>query len=230
VLTGYKHGLSGHKLYRVYLSIIQRCYNKNHKGYNLYGGRGIAVCDEWRNDFMAFYRWAMDSGYQHGLELDREENNSGYSPDNCRWATRSVNSQNTRTKKSNKCGYRGVWKDGGKWSVAIFNNGVRYWLGSHASKVAAALAFNRFVIENKTNHPLNIITIGDIINRENTENKSVSGYKGVRMEGKKWVAYIGINWGKVRIGIYETKEDAAIAYDRYIIENKLPRKLNLLLR
>jgi hypothetical protein len=61
-----------------------------------YGGRGVSICDEWRNDFQAFYDWAMANGYRDGLTIDRINNDEGYSPDNCRWAT-SVCQQNNKS-------------------------------------------------------------------------------------------------------------------------------------
>lgn len=154
---GIKHGLWGHKLTSIRKAMINRCYKSNYKQYHLYGGRGITVCEEWRNDVVIFYNWAMANGYKDGLEIDRINNNGNYCPENCRWVPRYINSQNTRRKSSNKCGYRGVWKDGNRWDVAIFNNGVRHWLGSHATKEEAALAYNEFVIANHTYHPLNVI-------------------------------------------------------------------------
>lgn len=74
----------------------QRCNNPNDRGYANYGGRGIALCSEW-NDYRAFEEWAMNNGYSKELELDRIDNDKGYSPDNCRWVKRIVNNHNRRT-------------------------------------------------------------------------------------------------------------------------------------
>lgn len=111
--THTKHGLHKNRLYNVWLSIKTRCYNKNFHSYYNYGGRGITVCDEWKNDFMAFYNWAMKNGYKEEIlkngknkwTLDRINNDSGYSPENCRWVDMKVQSNNTRV--NHKITYKG---------------------------------------------------------------------------------------------------------------------------
>lgn len=77
--------------------MIQRCHNKNNKSYANYGGRGIEVCSEWRGNFQSFYDWALSVGYRKGLSLERVDNDKGYSPDNCKWATLYEQSRNKRT-------------------------------------------------------------------------------------------------------------------------------------
>lgn len=89
--------MSDSKIYYVWKGMKQRCTNPKHCGYPNYGGRGIAVCDEWLHNFQAFYGWAMENGYKDGLSIDRIENNKGYSPDNCRWISRKAQNINKRT-------------------------------------------------------------------------------------------------------------------------------------
>lgn len=91
------HNLSKHRLYSIHNSMKQRCHNELNDDYKYYGGRGIEVCDEWFNDFLSFYDWAFKNGYEEDLTLDRKDNDSGYSPENCRWTSRKVQGRNQRT-------------------------------------------------------------------------------------------------------------------------------------
>jgi len=83
------------RLYRVWGSMRERCNNPRQCRYSSYGGRGIKVCDEW-NDFAKFREWALSAGYAPGLQVDRKDNDKGYSPENCRLATRHEQQQNRR--------------------------------------------------------------------------------------------------------------------------------------
>ena len=82
-------------LYVVYYGIRARCYNEKNIAYYRYGGRGITICDEWLKDPPSFFKWALLSGWRKGLEIDRKENDLGYSPDNCQIVTHLINSQKT---------------------------------------------------------------------------------------------------------------------------------------
>lgn len=90
------HGESGTRLHNIRAMIIQRCCNPNYNQFDDYGGRGITVCPEWRESYEAFRDWALANGYEDGLTIERRENSLGYSPDNCRWATKAEQMRNTR--------------------------------------------------------------------------------------------------------------------------------------
>jgi hypothetical protein len=85
------------RLVSVYKNMISRCHSPKDKQYADYGGRGIYVCDEWREDIGAFIYWSLTNGSDSGLHIDRTDNDGPYSPDNCRYVTPQVNSLNKRS-------------------------------------------------------------------------------------------------------------------------------------
>lgn len=107
------HGLSGNKdgrLYNLWKSIRYRCYSPTCKSYANYGGRGIVMCDEWRNDYLAFREWALSNGYNdeltdkgvHVMTIDRINVNGNYEPSNCRFITNAEQAKNKRNTMSDE--------------------------------------------------------------------------------------------------------------------------------
>ena len=146
------HGLKNTRLYNIWTNIKMRTLNPKNKHYLDYGGRGITICDEWKNDAEAFYDWAMSNGYEEnkGLSIDRIDNDGSYSPENCRWTTSTIQCRNQRMKKNNKSGYRGVYfrKDNNNFRVTITVNKKQINLGAFPTAVEGAIAYNNYIIEN----------------------------------------------------------------------------------
>ena len=146
-----KHGLSYHPLKKIWVTIKQRCLNPKQAQYKNYGGRGITICEEWRDDLKAFYDYVttLEHYGEPGRTLDRERNNEGYKPGNMRWATWHTQSVNQRLNSRNSSGVIGVSQaSNGKWKACISVRKKRYELGTFNTKEAAAEARNQFIIEN----------------------------------------------------------------------------------
>ena len=108
------HNMSKTRLYRIYKGMINRCYYKSCERYKAYGGRGINICDEWKNDNKSFFKWALENGYSESLTIDRINNDLGYCPNNCRWVT---NEQQYKNKRQNiMITYSGITLCASDWS------------------------------------------------------------------------------------------------------------------
>lgn len=158
VSTNAKHNDSKTRLYNIWCSMIDRVENKKSTSYEDYGGRGITICEEWRNNYPSFKKWALQNGYSNSLKIDRIDNDLGYFPNNCRWATQTIQSRNTRRLRSNNTsGYRGVcWhKKQQKFNSRITVNSIVINLGSYCSDIEAAKAYDKYIIDNNLEHTLN---------------------------------------------------------------------------
>lgn len=94
-----KHNQSNTRVYRIYAKIKRRCFVHDDVAYPRYGGRGITMCDEWKNSFEAFSQWAYSNGYRDDLSIDRIDNDGNYCPENCRWADAYCQSNNKRNNR-----------------------------------------------------------------------------------------------------------------------------------
>lgn len=111
-----RHNLKNHKLYGVWSSMKARCYNGKTAQYENYGGKGVTVCEEWKNDFITFFRWAIQNGWKEGLQLDKDTKGNGlvYSPETCCFVTPKKNSN--RRSSSRHITYNGETKTVSEWA------------------------------------------------------------------------------------------------------------------
>lgn len=152
------HGHKYHKAYSVWKGIISRCYNPKNNYYSVYGGRGIDVCREWLTPGK-FITWACENGFSKSLQIDRIDNDKGYSPENCRFVTNLENQHNKqRVSRVNTSGYAGVSarRDSPGYYTRIqshtLNNNKTIYLGTYPTPWLACQARNTFIKENNLPH------------------------------------------------------------------------------
>ena len=143
-LKNKKHGYNGSKELNALSNAIGRCYNKNDSSYEEYGGRGITVCKEWRENTVSFLN-DMGTAPSGNFSLDRIDNNLGYSKDNCRWASWRQQNHNKRKRKGCTSQFIGVcWSVSCmQWEAKIRNeSGVQEHLGYFTNEIEAAIAYD----------------------------------------------------------------------------------------
>lgn len=152
-----KHGLYNHPLYKRWISIKDRCYRKNSERYSNYGGRGIMICDSWKNDFLSFYNYVIqlenynEIDFQNStLSIDRIDNNGNYEPNNIRIVDWHIQATNRRIQNNNTSGYKGIHfdKNQNKWISRITIKGERIILGSFLNKEEAIETRLNYIKEN----------------------------------------------------------------------------------
>ena len=125
--------------------MVKRCYCENQPNYRWYGARGITVCDEWRHESYAFVNWAAENGYAPHKQIDRIDNDKGYSPENCRWVTVQEQNQNKRHGKNKSL--PGTNAVPGGYQARISINGKRTCVGFFKTEQEAHEAYRAAVKE-----------------------------------------------------------------------------------
>ena len=111
------HSKSSTRLYNIWRGIKERCYRPKHLRFDKYGGRGIHICDEWKNSFENFKIWAINNGYDESLTIERIDVDGNYEPNNCRWATNKEQQNNKRNNR--RITWNGVIKTLAEWSDVV---------------------------------------------------------------------------------------------------------------
>lgn len=143
-----KHGFSKERLFGIWKGMIGRCYQESNTSYKNYGARGIHMCDEWYangdiSGYKAFREWSLVNGYADNLSIDRIDNECGYSPSNCRWATRQE--QNSNTRQNVYYTYGGIKHTVAEWSRLL---GIK--AGTLAKRLRNGCDFNDAIKDAKT--------------------------------------------------------------------------------
>lgn len=152
----YTHNLAKHRLYKTWCNMRNRCYNQEFKQYKDYGGRGIKICEEWL-DVVKFIKWVdEESNWEEGLSLDRIDNDSDYSPENCRFVTGTIQSINQRISKKNKTGYVGVGfvEKENRYKARVSINNKTINIGYFKTLEEAVQARDQYIIDNDLPHKL----------------------------------------------------------------------------
>jgi hypothetical protein len=146
------------RLYRIWLGMLQRVTNPKRDSYKSYIGKGITICDSWK-DFATFQKWALHNGYKHDLSIDRINNDMSYCPENCRWVNHTMQARNRRSREGSSSKFVGVSKThSNKWVARIFVNGKSIYLGLFDTEELAAIARDEYVLTNNLeNFTLNIV-------------------------------------------------------------------------
>lgn len=112
-----RHGKRKTRLYRIWANIKTRCYNTNDPHYPRWGGKGVVMCEEWKNSFSSFYTWSIANGYREDLTIDRIDCDGNYEPSNCRWITWA--DQNRNKKDVRFITYNGKTQTIGQWTKEL---------------------------------------------------------------------------------------------------------------
>ena len=151
------------RLYDIWKSMRYRCYNLKCADYDDYGGRGIIMCDEWKNSYKSFHDWGYANGYDPNAKrnectIDRIDTNGNYTPSNCKWSNQTEQNINRRKQKNNTSGYTEIYfqkvNTHKPWVARISINGKRKVISSHTTQRDALKALNEYIIKNNLPHKI----------------------------------------------------------------------------
>ena len=180
------------RLISVWNSMIDRCHNPKNSYYKNYGERGIAVCKKWRNSFSSFFMWSLCNGYSEDLTIDRINNNLGYTYKNCRWVTFQENQNNRRDNVIVEL--YGEKRTVSQWSriLGIHINTLSYRLSKKFSQEELVKGRGSF-----------------------TNKKYITS-----APNGKFRVRVKINGKSISVGTFYTIEQAVLARDNYLENNK----------
>ena len=188
-----------HYLYNTWYKIKQRCCDKTNPSYKNYGGRGITICDGWKNSFQTFLNDVGDRPI--GTSLDRINNQGDYEPSNCRWATPKEQSRNRRVYKTSKTGYSGIRKtDAGTYQVRTRNDRVVLGCFETLKEAVSAQAQNKKQSSPRINN--------------------TAGHKGITKQGVDFLVRKNINGKRVYLGNCKTLAEAIGLYESGVKKDK----------
>lgn len=199
-----KHGLCKHPIYKTWINMKSRCGNPNASKYNLYGGKGIKVCEEWENNVQAFYDWSMSNGWEIGLTIDRKNGNMDYSPDNCQWVT--YRAQNNNTSQNHLIEYNGKCMNIAQWANYL---GISYKMLSE--RIRRGWSTERaLTTENVKSNGFNF---GEFIKNENIKNDNSNivyiTANGKTMSISEWAKELNVGkstlFARLRAGLSDSE-------------------------
>ena len=192
-----------HPLYNTWWNMVARCYVHAAPGFENYGGRGISVCDEWL-EFFTFVKDMLPTR-KAGETLDRINNDSGYSPSNCKWSSRSEQMLNRRTFGNNKTGFTGIIAIANRFEARLDYAGERYRIGRFDSVEAAKLARDEFTNLFFTDKDSAIKSI----QVETVWTTSSTNMRGITKHADGgFIVRVTKNKKRVYVGYFKTIEDA----------------------
>jgi len=151
-----KHGLSDTLANNRWRNMRRRCLHTSSQDYADYGGRGITICDRWKNSFEAFYE-DMGEPPTPNHSLERRNVDGNYGPENCYWADASTQASNQRKRARNTSGYIGAYRIRDRWQSRVSWQGTEHYLGTFRTREEAAAWRDAYIIANDWPHRLNFM-------------------------------------------------------------------------